>query len=339
MKISIIIPVYNVATYIERCLDSVIAQTYPDIECILVDDCGTDDSMEIAGEKIEHYSGPIEFKTVRHEKNRGLSAARNTGTDIATGEYVYYLDSDDLILPDTLELMAKPLETDRLDFVVGNYASGGDGMCFEPLHPPYRKSYLNREILGSYLSRQWYMMAWNKLVRREFLLEMGLMFEEGLLHEDKLWSFKLACHARSMGVVPAITYVYTLRQGSIMAKPNRERLDSLIRIVEAMEECVLKNGWVDDVEVCRYLTRQREMLVDQAATYGRKVAREVYARYVRKTSIFPAPQKTLSGLERIRYWHHGLPCALGYLYRGMLYRRFERFCLTVERIFGKVCCL
>ena len=88
IDVSIIVPVYNVAHYIEDCLRSVMRQTYKgSMECLVVDDCGTDDSMSIVERMIAEYDGPIQFKILRHEHNRGLSAARNTGTMQATGDY------------------------------------------------------------------------------------------------------------------------------------------------------------------------------------------------------------------------------------------------------------
>ena len=95
-KVSIVIPVYNVEPYIEECLQSVMRQSYRgEIECILIDDCGTDNSMGIAVQLIEEYNGPIDIKVMHHEHNQGLSAARNTGIDAACGDYIYFLDSDD----------------------------------------------------------------------------------------------------------------------------------------------------------------------------------------------------------------------------------------------------
>ena len=105
VRISIIVPIYNVEPYIERCLRSVMIQTYSNIECILVDDCTLDNSMKICDCLLGNYIGPIEFKVLHHDHNRGLSAARNTGTDAATGEYIFYLDSDDEITPDSISLM------------------------------------------------------------------------------------------------------------------------------------------------------------------------------------------------------------------------------------------
>ena len=86
IKVSIIIPVYNVSAYIERCIKSVINQTYYDIECIIVDDATPDDSITKCEQMIAAYDVPIRFSILHHQQNRGLSAARNTGTEVATGE-------------------------------------------------------------------------------------------------------------------------------------------------------------------------------------------------------------------------------------------------------------
>ena len=107
-SISIIIPIYNVEKYITRCLFSVINQSYKgDIECILVDDCGIDNSAVISKRLIEDYQGSIHFIILHHKYNRGLSAARNTGTLAASGEYLYYLDSDDELPKNAIDLMVE----------------------------------------------------------------------------------------------------------------------------------------------------------------------------------------------------------------------------------------
>ena len=92
MTISVIIPIYNVSAYVERCIRAVMMQTYTDFECILVDDASQDDSLAKCEKLIAAYEGPIRFSILWHQQNRGLSAARNTGTDAATGDYIIYID-------------------------------------------------------------------------------------------------------------------------------------------------------------------------------------------------------------------------------------------------------
>lgn len=120
--VTVVIPVYNVAPYVERCLLSVMQQTFPAAECIIVDDCSTDDSIAICNRLIRDYNGTTRFSILQHERNRGLSAVRNTGTKAATGEYIYYLDSDDEITSDCLKRLIEPLRSNNsLDMVMGEY--------------------------------------------------------------------------------------------------------------------------------------------------------------------------------------------------------------------------
>ena len=121
MKVSIIIPIYNVSQYIKRCIDSVISQTYQNIECILVDDYSPDNSIHLAEEIINSYKGAIDFRIIHHTQNEGLSSARNSGTNVATGDYLYYLDSDDEITPGCIEkLLALVEKYPNVEMVQGN---------------------------------------------------------------------------------------------------------------------------------------------------------------------------------------------------------------------------
>ena len=163
-QVSIIIPVYNVEPYIEECLQSVMRQSYRGkIECILVDDCGTDNSMEIAVQLIEDYHGPIDFKVLHHEHNRGLSAARNTGMDAACGDYVYFLDSDDWISDDCIEKLTQPLCNKQYDFVIGHFERDGNDLYVScPVGEQHRIGF---EFGRSGIPAS----VWNKLFRKRFL--------------------------------------------------------------------------------------------------------------------------------------------------------------------------
>ncbi len=106
VNVSIIIPIYNVEPFIEECVNSVLNQTMTEnIECILVDDCGSDKSFEVAESIIATYKGDIKFKLIRHEVNKGLSCARNGGVNAAEGKYIFFIDSDDYIMNDCIETL------------------------------------------------------------------------------------------------------------------------------------------------------------------------------------------------------------------------------------------
>ena len=217
-KISIIIPVYNVEEYIGECLQSVMRQTYQGtIECILVDDCGMDNSITVAEQLIADYQGPIEFRILHHKHNRGLSAARNTGTDTATGDYIYYLDSDDYISDDCIEVLAEPLKLREYDMVVGDLEMFGEPKNIAFLNAQTGAISSNEDIFRAwYASRKLYMMAWNKLVKASLFKKHDLSFLEGQLHEDELWTYKIACSVQSLYVQKYPTYLYRIRNNSIM---------------------------------------------------------------------------------------------------------------------------
>lgn len=243
MKISIIIPVYNVENYIERCLRSVISQRYQgQIECIIVDDKTPDSSIPIIEKIIKSYQGKIDFKLIHHTANLGLSAARNTGLRYATGDYVYFLDSDDEITPDCINILCKPLLNKKYDFVISNYELDKDGL------PSYVLPISSREychnIQKMFLLHQWPSMAWNKLCNLNFLKKNGLYFQEGLIHEDILWSFYLALYAKSFYVCNETTYVYCYRENSIVNEPGKilKHLESFVLILNKMNLVINKES-------------------------------------------------------------------------------------------------
>lgn len=220
MLISIIIPVYNVEKYIAECLGSVVAQTYKgDIECIIVNDCTPDNSMSLVKDFIDSYSGNITFSVINHAQNRGLSAARNTGINAAKGDYIYLLDSDDLITPDCIELLAAPLEYKRFEMVIGDIVTFGDERDCPSLNLK-KGEYAGNMIIESYMRCHIYPMAVNKLCNRSFLLKNGILFKEGILHEDELWSFILAYRLNTMYAIDKDTYRYRIHSNSIMANKD-----------------------------------------------------------------------------------------------------------------------
>jgi len=224
MLISIVIPVFNVEPFIVECLQSVMRQTYTGpLECIIVDDCGTDRSMAIAEQLIAEYVGPIEFHIVHHEFNRGLSAARNTGTDIAMGVYVYYLDSDDYISEDCIALLVEPLKERDYDIVVGDYEMFGDRRDPTLLLEQRKEIIGNDAIFESYAERQIYVMSWNKLCKKSFLCDNGISFLEGQLHEDELWTYRVMLHVQSIAIVKKVLYWYRVRAMSIATDPTKAK--------------------------------------------------------------------------------------------------------------------
>lgn len=225
--VSVIIPVYNVSAYIERCIHSVMNQTYNIFECIMVDDCGSDDSVAKCEKMIAAYDGPIRFKMIHHEQNRGLSAARNTGTDAATGEYILYIDSDDVITTDCIEKLMTPILNDEsIEMVMGN----AEWIYETPtLQSPQVPKHGNEDLRDNRAIRRCFFdekciekAAWNKLISKNFVKNHELSFKEGLLWEDTLWMFYVMKHLNHLYLIKDVTYLYTKRLDSITVNTDIE---------------------------------------------------------------------------------------------------------------------
>lgn len=246
MKISVIIPIYNVEPYVERCLRSVMVQTYKGpLECVLVDDCGVDRSMNVAMEYVNgniNDNCNIKFVFLHHERNRGLSAARNTGMAAATGDYLFFLDSDDEISVDCIEKLTSPLKEGQYDLVVGNIHTIGNDRLGKLLSLKLNdgEALKGKKIMETY-RKDWNMMAQNKLYQTCFVREQGLQFKEGLVHEDELWSFQVACLAQSLRAVNRVTYIYYIRENSITTSidAQKKKLEALKIIVEEMRNFLM----------------------------------------------------------------------------------------------------
>jgi len=222
--VSIIIPVYNVEPYIVRCLDSISNQTYKNIECLLVDDCGKDNSMSLVEKHINSYQGDIRFIVLHHSKNQGQATARNTGLRASTGDYIFFFDSDDEITPDCIETLISLSEKyPDADFIQANTVTGkGDELMpftFNITPPEYSndKLELNRLILTSLT-----MTVWNRLIKRSFLVEHHLFFPDGFLCEDMYWVYFLAKEVRAAAFTSQGTYLYYKNNGSDSTSMSQE---------------------------------------------------------------------------------------------------------------------
>lgn len=225
IKVSIIIPVYQVSNYVERCLKSVIGQTFTDFECIIVNDATRDDSIEKCERLIDGYDGPIKFRIIHHEVTRGLSAARNTGTAAAKGDYVLYVDSDDVITNDCVEkLMAPVLRDQSIEIVSGVARRFSDSYQLPPSRPKKLDNEDNNSleaVRSSFFDRRRITRsAWNKLIRKDFLDCYSLSFKEGIIWEDTLWSFYVMKHLSHAYLLKDVTYLYNKRPHSITTETD-----------------------------------------------------------------------------------------------------------------------
>lgn len=222
-SISIIIPIYNVEKYILLCLQSVVNQTETDgIECILVDDCSTDNSISLAEKFINDYTGNISFSLIRRSKNGGLSAARNTGIEAASGEYLYFLDSDDEISPNCIELMWGLLvRYGKVDMVQGSFYESEQEYKTKSRYRFPEISYDRKQIKSFLLIYAGDIVgAQSRLIRKDIINCYHLFFKEGIIHEDNYWTFFLAKCITSMAFCPVRTYYHRYNPASITCNIN-----------------------------------------------------------------------------------------------------------------------
>lgn len=257
MKVSIIIPIFNVEPYIERCLQSVVSQTCPCFECLLIDDCGTDGSMPFAEQFIQNYSGEIHFRILRHEKNCGLSAARNTGMNAAMGDYIYFMDSDDAITPDCIEtLLNIARKYPNADYVQGNIVIGSEKLMEGGIDPDVPEYVNDRQQLENIILCKSHRTAWNRLIKRSFLHSHKLFFPVGFVMEDHYWNYFVAKHAHAVAFTHQGTYYYYNNSGSIVNSRTKQHFirnySSYMTITDVITTDLLKRN---DVLPChmRYI--------------------------------------------------------------------------------------
>ena len=223
-EVSIIIPIYNVEKYVAECLNSVISQTYDHskIECIIVDDCTPDRSMDIVKDIIGQYKGDMTFLTIRHEKNIGLSACRNTGMKYSMGKFIYFVDSDDYIYDNAIEILMKAYEDNPdAEIVTGN--------AYDEFHNynlfrfDKTKTFVNMNHL--FLGVNWIISAWNSLVKKELIDRAGVRFMPRIYFEDNLWNYNLLPNAKKAIIVPDVTYFYRKNQSGIMLSVRKEKVE------------------------------------------------------------------------------------------------------------------
>lgn len=238
-RISIVIPVYNVSAYIEECLDSIAAQTYKgDVECILVDDCSTDDSREKMTHYINGYSGEVQFKTIFQKENGRQGTARNAGVAQSTGDYILFVDSDDTITPDCLKVMVSALaKHPTADYVLCAMKDQDDNHFITLADYPEFTDDKNW-LMHKSLFPEGGLPAGpaNRLIRMSLLTDNNIIFPPKVIFEDVQFTFLIGLFARSACFCQEATYVYrACREGSTVTTIARNEdflLTSRLTVME-----------------------------------------------------------------------------------------------------------
>ncbi len=218
MKISVIVPVYNVEKYIERCLQSLMCQTHRDIEVIVVDDGSTDSSLQ----KCREYERKDSRFKVFHKENGGLSSARNKGLEEATGEYICFVDSDDWVHERFCELLLHACETTGADMAMCLFQKTSTDIQQEEINVAKDVTILsNIDMIQHLRNRETTeyvntVVAWNKLYRRKIV--ENLRYPEGKLHEDEYVVGEILTRIKKVALIDIPLYYYFQRKNSIMSE-------------------------------------------------------------------------------------------------------------------------
>lgn len=225
--VSIIIPVYNVEKYLKQCLDSVCSQTYRNLEILVIDDQSPDRSGEIA----EEFAKKDSRIHVVHIQNRGAAGARNVGLDICTGEYIMFVDSDDWLEPNAVEVMMGAITENHCDIVLCQYwdefVNRSERHAFM-----YETGIKTPQEFALGMIHCWeYIINWNKIYRREIL--QNFRFVEGRCIDDEFYTYQAVINSRKTVLIGDYLYHYRMRKSSAMrsSKHQKQRLRDQIDFV------------------------------------------------------------------------------------------------------------
>ena len=255
--ISVIIPVYNVEEYLRECVDSVLNQTYGNFEIILVDDGSTDSSGEICDEYVEKD----ERISVIHQKNSGLSRARNTGFDASEGKYIYFLDSDDYIAENTFESLLGIAEKDNSDIVFFDAVSFADTDDFTVKQNYIRKA--KYKIDKGYnifsvmvKSNEYHSAVYLMFFNKKFIVNNNIAFIPDILHEDMVFTYQLFCKASVVSQCNQALYYRRYRKNSIMtSSKSKKHFTSCITVCKQNFDFTNKINLSDPYAAYQYISR------------------------------------------------------------------------------------
>lgn len=264
MKVSIIIPVYNMQTYLQECLDSVVNQTYNNIEIICVDDGSSDGSLSI----LEDYEKKDNRIVVIHKENGGQSTARNKGIEYAAGEFLYFMDSDDMLVKDAIETMVSTMQRNQLDLLYFSGESFFDDEKLEDKFSSYKTCYLRKTAINTIMTgekmfaqlqenRAFLASPCLQCVRKNLLIKNDIKFYEGIIYEDELYTFLVCLEAKNAMCIEKTLFLRRVRENSTVTSSVTARnfngrfitfKETLLKVAEhKTEDNDVKNALADRI--------------------------------------------------------------------------------------------
>lgn len=294
--VTVSIPVFKCEDFLEKCLLSVLNQSYQNLEVTLINDQTPDHSVQITEEFIRKYNLK-NWKIYHLEENSGLSVVRNKGIDTAQGKYIFFLDSDDTITPDCIETLVAISERTGAEMTVSQLEceqleTGEKSICIK-IQAEESVINGNDNLLKAFSEGKMVTYAVNKLFIVDYLRKNKLYFVKGLFAQDELWTFHLMLKMSKVAIHKGITYTYYLHKKSVIHNRNKRNFDNWFTIAQHIDQALkqekneTRKRWILTYFInYKYLTLQMNWKAQQ----NESLWKESYANY-----------KTLSSL---RFWDY-----------------------------------
>lgn len=295
--VTVSIPVFKCEDFLEKCLLSVLNQSYQNLEVTLINDQTPDHSVQIAEEFIRKYNLK-NWKIYHLKENSGLSVVRNKGIDTAQGKYIFFLDSDDTITPDCIETLVAISERTGAEMTVSQLEceqleTGEKSICIK-IQAEESVINGNDNLLKAFSEGKMVTYAVNKLFIVDYLRKNKLYFVKGLFAQDELWTFHLMLKMSKVAIHKGITYTYYLHQNSVIHNRNKRNFDNWFTIAQHIDQALkqekneTRKRWILTYFInYKYLTLQMNWKAQQ----NESLWKESYANY-----------KTLSSLRFLDYF-------------------------------------
>jgi glycosyltransferase EpsH len=244
-KISIIVPVYNVEKYLPKCLDSIINQTFTDFECICINDGSPDNSLTI----LQEYASKDNRIKIINQENKGLPYVRNIGLEAVGCPYVAFVDSDDWLDKNYLQILYKTIEETNSDVVACNYEKyyEKENKFVSDILPQERK-FCVQDKLSSKIEKAYAQpTVWNKIIKTKLLKDNDIKFFEGRANEDSPFISQIFLYSNKVVYVEKPLYFYRIRENSITSNNKKVFIDTVINFMNLIEDTINRQMFNDDI--------------------------------------------------------------------------------------------
>lgn len=322
--ISLVVPIYKVEKYLKRCIESILNQTYKNLEIILVDDGSPDN----CGKMCDEYAKKDERIVVIHKENGGLSSARNAGLERAKGKYVLFVDSDDFLVENGVEIVSKKALEKEYDLICFNYYNYlENGISYEMDNV---SKYADIEYDKKFMLSQ--LTAWSRAYKISFLKQNNLLFKEKIIYEDLAFVPSLINYTKNIGYVNEFLYYYTIRENSIMTSKvfNINRDDKFIAL-ETLEKTFEINKSFEKYKKEIEYIHIKHLLVAYSSELL-KYQRKIYVSRIKKA--FEIMNEKYPSWEKNEYYKNekkSTKIFLGFM-KSNLYFLGKIFCYTIPKI-------